>query len=291
MNHLVTPASSAAQPSQKYNRRQALQLGAGALLTLAAWPGSAASRSRDNSSFDFIVLNDVHYMSAECGQWLEGAIRQMNAHPHIEFCLLAGDLVEKGQREHLAAVRDLFSQLRVPVYTQIGNHDYLTQTDRSAYEDLFPGRLNYSFRHQGWQFIGLDSTSGLRYEKTYIQPTTFAWLDQHLPKLDPKRPTVLFTHFPLGANVNYRPLNTDPFLEHFKPFNLRAIFSGHFHGFTERVVLDSIATTNRCCSLKRSNHDGTSERGYLLCSAHEGHVSRRFVEVPLPTKRSERLPA
>jgi predicted MPP superfamily phosphohydrolase len=277
-------APSSAIHQDRICRRELLRGGLAAFLTLSAWPGVLAASEVSHRPFKFIVVNDTHYMSPECGVWLESALVQMRSHEGVEFCLVAGDLVEKGERAHLAAVRDLFSGLGMPVYTQIGNHDYLVQNDRRAYEELFPGRINYSFRHQGWQFVGLDSSHGTRYEKTYIQPSTFAWLDRNLPKLDVNRPTVIFTHFPLGANVTYRPLNADYLLKQFQAFNLRAIFSGHFHGFTERVVQDSIATTNRCCALKRSNHDGTRERGFLLCTAEDGHVHRRFIEVPLPAR-------
>ena len=54
------------------------------------------------------------------------------------------------------------------MYPVIGNHDYVTQNNRKAYLEAFPLRLNYYFHHHGWQFIGLDTTEGLRYEKTTI---------------------------------------------------------------------------------------------------------------------------
>ena len=71
-------------------------------------------------------------------------------------------------------------------------------------------------------------------EKTTIQPATFRWLDDHLSRLEKSKPTVLFTHFPLGEKVTYRPLNAEALLERFREFNLVSVFNGHFHGFTER---------------------------------------------------------
>jgi len=267
--------------SDLVSRRAALsRLGGelGALLALGAWPGTLrADNQAPRGRFRFIVVNDTHHMSPACGEYLAGAIRLMKRQ-EPDFCLHCGDLTEKGQPENTEAVHNLFRELRAPMYPVIGNHDYLTQTDRTAYERWFPRRLNYAFRHRGWQFIGLDTSDGLRYEKTSVQPDTLRWLDEQLPGLNSRRPTVVFTHFPLGADVNYRPRNAEAVLYRFRDFNLQAVFCGHFHGLTERVSGQAILTTNRCCALKRDNHDGTKAKGFFVCEAAGGQLNRRFVE-------------
>lgn len=321
-DQMQAAAGSAEPRLLNITRRAALErLSAGLLLAMGLWPGAGAARGESTSSrFRFIVVNDLHYMSPECGAWLEGVVRQMKQE-QPEFCLAAGDLTEHGQREHLAAIRDILQGLGVPAYVQIGNHDYLegsagftappatrpvyapsdarqqrqrpvrgVQTssfspgDRRFYEEIFPGRLNYWFEHRGWQFVGLDSTEGLFYERTEIQPSTFQWLDVRLRKLETAKPTVIFTHFPLGAGVRYRPSNADDLLDRFRPFNLQVVFCGHFHGFTERQMGQTTLTTNKCCALKRGNHDGTREKGYFVCTAADGRLTRRFVECKVPTK-------
>jgi 3',5'-cyclic AMP phosphodiesterase CpdA len=260
-------------------RREALRrLSAGTLLTLGLWPGALRAENEiPRGTFRFLVINDTHCLSPECGQYLEGVVAQMKLEG-AEFCLHAGDLTDTGARRYFRDVKDIFGALPGSLYPVIGNHDYATQTDRKAYTELFPLRINYYLRHRGWQFIGLDTTEGQRYEKTSIQPATLQWLDDYLPRLDKKKPTVVFTHFPLGAGVNYRPLNSDAMLERLREFNLRAVFSGHYHAFTERTLGETTLTTNRCCSLKRGNHDGTKEKGYFVCTAQEGRILRSFVE-------------
>jgi 3',5'-cyclic AMP phosphodiesterase CpdA len=261
------------------SRREALQrLGSGALLALGLWPGALrAGNETPAGSFRFIVVNDTHCMSPECGQYLEGLVAQMRQ-ADAEFCLHGGDLTEKGERHHLEQVKDIFRPLPGRLYPVIGNHDYVTQTDRRAYTQTFPLRLNYYFRHRGWQFIGLDTTDGLRYEKTEIQPATFRWLDEYLPRLSRRKPTVILTHFPLGAGVQYRPTNADALLDRFREFNLQAVFSGHYHSLTERKAGNIVLTTNRCCALKRANHDGTKEKGYFVCEARDGRIEHAFAE-------------
>ena len=61
-------------------------------------------------------------------------------------------------------------------------------------------------------------------------------------------------------------------------FNLQAVFNGHYHSLTERKHRDVLITTNRCCALKRTNHDGTKQKGYFVCEARDGRMERTFVE-------------
>ena len=273
---VTTPLHSA---PRNISRRDALEhLGAGTLLALGLWPGALrADNETPAGSFRFHVINDTHCMSPECGPYLEGVVRQMKAEPG-EFCLHAGDVTEKAERLNFERVKEIFSPLPGQMYPVIGNHDYTSQTDRSNYVETFPLRLNYYFLHRGWQFIGLDTSDGLKYEKTKIQAATFQWLDDYLPRLNQKQPTILFTHFPLGEGVNYRPSNAEALLERLREFNLKAVFSGHYHALTERKSGGIVLTTNRCCALKRNNHDDSKEKGYFVCEAKDGQISRQFVE-------------
>jgi 3',5'-cyclic AMP phosphodiesterase CpdA len=266
------------------NRRELVRYAAGGVLAAglgSAPAGAEASGAGTADGFHFLVVNDTHYQDEKCGRWLEGAVRQMKAHPEKpEFCLMLGDLVETGTRGPLEAMKGLLDGLGLPYYTVPGNHDYGPADDRSAYDALFPGRLNYHFEHRGWRFAGLDTSDGVRYQGTAVGATTLRWLDETLPALDRKQPLVLFTHFPLGAGVTYRPTNADSLLARVREHNVRAVFSGHFHGLTERQSGVITLTTNRCCALSRKNHDGSQEKGYFLCRATpDGAITRRFVEV------------
>lgn len=268
-------------PANALPRRQWLRLSASSLLALGLWPGCA--RWRDNGhggSFNFVVLNDAHFQSAQCGVWFEKVRTSIRAHtPRPDFCLMVGDLSEHGNQAELGAMKDVLKSLAMDFHTVIGNHDYLSDTDRSGWDALFPKSINYSFRHQGWQFIGLDTTDGTGWEKTSIPHQTLEWADENLPRMQREAPTVLFTHFPLGDQVRMRPANADDLLERFRPLNLVAVFNGHFHGFTERKLGQTVLTTNRCCAISRGNHDGTAQKGYFLCTASGSRIRREFVEV------------
>jgi 3',5'-cyclic AMP phosphodiesterase CpdA len=274
MNELVLPTSP-------ISRRSALRLSAGALLASGLWPGALrAAGSGNPEDFTFIAVNDLHYQSEKCGQWFERVVAQMKAtDPRPAFCLVSGDHSEHGTAAEIGAARDAFRGLGIPVYGVIGNHDYGDAESRADYDAIFPGAINYAFEAGGWQWLGLDTSEGHKSRDTRIQPHTLSWLDAQIPKLDRQRPTVIFTHFPLGPLTPYRPQNADALLERLIGVNLQAVFSGHFHGFTERTLGNVALTTDKCCAISRANHDGTPEKGYFLCAAKGGRVTRTFVEV------------
>jgi len=262
------------------SRREWLRLSAGALLSLGVWPGRLRGADAPAThDFTFIAVNDLHALEDACRPWFDEVVRQMKASaPAAEFCLLGGDLAENGTPAQLTLIKDSFSALGIPCHAVVGNHDYQSFSNRWAYEQIFPEQINYSFTHRGWQIIGLDSSEGTKARETRISTTTLAWLDQNLSKLDARRPTILFTHFPLGDWVWARPINADDLLERCYRLNLQAVFCGNFHGLTERAFRHSIITTDKCCSRVRRNHDGTPEKGWFVCQAVNGEIKRRFIE-------------
>jgi UDP-2,3-diacylglucosamine pyrophosphatase LpxH len=266
------------------NRRELMQMSAGSLLAAGLWPGALAAEEKSSGKeFSFIAVNDTHYVDKDCDPWITQVFKQMKEHtPAVDFCLHVGDVSESATSDQMAAMRHHIKDFGLTVYPVVGNHDYATEAGFKAYEKEFPERMNYHFEHQGWQFIGLDSCQAAMYKDTNIQPATLQWLDDHLPKLDKKRPTVLFTHFPLSPStksVKLRPNNTDKVLDRFKEFNLRAVFNGHWHGLAEATVGETTITTNRCCASRAPNHDGSTEKAYFLCHAKDGKIERKYVAV------------
>jgi Icc-related predicted phosphoesterase len=261
-------------------RRQLLLRSPAALLAAGLWPGALAAGDKETDSFSFLVVNDLHSLNEKCRPWFEKVARQMAAHSEKPVLLtIAGDLSDEAKPEPLAAAKDIFASLKLPVHVVPGNHDYTPKQERKAYDDLFPKQLNHAFDHGGWQFVALDTTEGTKASGTVIAADTLNWLDANLPKLDKKKPTVIVTHFPLGEGVKMRPNNANDLLKRFLEFNLRAVYSGHFHSFTEKKAGDTVLTTNKCCSFARGNHDGTKEKGYFLVAAKDGKLERQFVEV------------
>ena len=261
----------------RLTRRAALRLVSAPLLALGA--GQFAQAAEVAEGFTFIAVNDLHFSDEECAPFFRNVVARMReSAPKAAFCLMAGDIADGGTAAQYAPLREIFAGLGVPVQAVPGNHDYVTDLDRAAYDAAFPGKLNYVFQERGWQFIGLDSTQGTDYDRTRISEATLSWLDGTLPKLDDAVPTVAFTHFPLAAGVIYRPLNADDVLAALRKLNLRATFSGHWHGLNEQRLDRADLVVNRCCARIRGNRDGSPLKGWWVChAAPEGTLTRRFV--------------
>ncbi len=260
------------------SRREMLRLSGRGLLALGLG-GGALAKGADAGGFRFIVINDIHCRDERCHPWFRKIVGSMRRH-EADFCLINGDLCENGRPDQLSAVKEIFGSLGVPLYATLGNHDYFTDTEHPAFDQLFPNSINHHFEHAGWQFIGLDSTQGRQVIFTTIQPHTLAWLDATLPKLDRAKPTVICTHFPLGDFVLCQPLNADGVLSRFEGYNLRATFSGHWHGYAERHFEHATVTNSRCGSWWRINNDHSPQKGYFLCEATPaGEVVRQFCVV------------
>ncbi|MDB6131671.1 MAG: serine/threonine protein phosphatase [Verrucomicrobiales bacterium] len=265
-----------------------LQLSSGTLLSLGLWPGALHAAETAAENFHYVVINDLHYTDEACGQWMTKVLEQIKSGADKpDLILMVGDFTENGKETQMSEIKEVFQRSKIPFYGVIGNHDYLTQADRKAYESVFKDQLNYSFVHKGWQFIALDTTEGQKANNTKINSATLQWMDDNLKKLDKAKPTILFTHFPMGILTPSRPVNADDLLDKLLEFNLQAVYNGHFHGFTERRKGNAILTTNKCCSYRKANHDGTKEKGYFACKTTNGKIERTFVEVTIPSATSE----
>jgi 3',5'-cyclic AMP phosphodiesterase CpdA len=249
------------------NRRQFLNrfpVAAGAFaLPLRAVHGDAALAGTER--FRFAVLNDLHHDSPECDAWFTRLVDSVGAEAP-DFCILAGDLANVGLESSLLAVRDHFARLECPVYTVPGNHDCDVEETTRLYSKVFPDRLNYRFRHKGWQFIGLDTTDGKEWQDTRISSQTLEWLDKEVPRLEAELPSVVFTHFPLAAPIHMASLNAGEVWKRLAPLNIRAAFCGHFHG-QHTVIFPPLVTTNVCCARVRGNFDGDPRKGFWMVEA------------------------
>ena len=268
-------------PSENLTRRAALRLVSAPLVALG-W--NHLTRAADAThGFTFIAVNDLHFSDAQCVPFFRNVVAKMRASaPEAAFCLIAGDIADGGETVQFFNMREVFRGLGVPLHTVPGNHDFTLDGDRAAYDAAFPGKLNYLFQHAGWQFLGLDTTQGTDFDETTIAPATLAWLDATIPTLDPAAPTVAFTHFPLGKGVTYRPLNADAVLEKLLKLNLRATFSGHWHGLNEQRLDHADLIVNRCCARLRENRDGSPLKGWWVCHAMpDGTLTHRFAALPI----------
>ena len=119
--------------SAALTRREWLRLSAGTLLSFGLWPGRLRGEDA-HEDFTFIAVNDLHALEDACRPWFDEVVRQMKTSaPTAEFCLLGGDLADNGTPAQLTLIKNSFSALDIPCHAVVGNHDYQSDTDRSAY--------------------------------------------------------------------------------------------------------------------------------------------------------------
>ena len=272
---------SSAVSAHRISRRDALRLASAPLVALGL--GGLSHAADSENGFTFVAVNDLHFFDEQCVPFFRNVVAKMReSAPEAVFCLIAGDIADDGETAQYTAMREIFGGLGVPLLPVPGNHDFRVDGSRAAYDAAFPGKLNYAFQHGGWQFIGLDSTQGTDFDETNISAATLSWLDATLPKLDASAPTVAFTHFPLGKGVTYRPLNADAVLARLQTLNLRAIFSGHWHGLNEQRLDRADIIVNRCCARVRGNRDGSPLKGWWVCHATPyGTITHKFAALPI----------
>lgn len=214
--------------------RRRFLVGAGALGTLGVLGTAVPDRAaKAAGTIRFAVVSDTH---ADPGQPARLEILK-TIFASIEradptFVVNCGDITEYGAPEEFEAY---FSTIPAGLRDRIrhvpGNHE--TRWDESGtalFQSVF-GATPFSFDAGGIHFVGLDPTAVLQ-EPGIFGATDLNWLRRDLAKAGADTPSVMFLHFPMGAD-NYYVNDQDEFLALADRFDVRGIFAGHIH--TEQV--------------------------------------------------------
>jgi calcineurin-like phosphoesterase family protein len=257
-----------------------MKVSAGTLLANGLWPGALAAQDAPAPEVDFLTANDLHYIDEVDQPFFQKMVELVKQHlPKSGMLFALGDLVETADAKSHAAMRDIFKATGLEMKVVCGNHDWETDTDRKVFDATWPNSHNYTFDAGGWQFVAVDSSDGTQWQNTSVPKSTLDWVDESLPKLDKKRPMIVLTHFPMGEKVTYRPKNAQSLLDRFREHNLRAVLCGHYHGYTERNVGQTLITTGKCCAYRRTNHDNTVDKGFYHWQTRDGKATCQFIEV------------
>ena len=86
-------------------RREALRLGC-LTLVLSPWSDTAAADA-SSVSFEFVVINDTHYVDEDCRAWQRSAASAMRqSAPAALFCAHAGDMTDRGDEPACATMKE-----------------------------------------------------------------------------------------------------------------------------------------------------------------------------------------
>jgi 3',5'-cyclic AMP phosphodiesterase CpdA len=226
-----------------------------------------------SGGFGFAALNDLHFRDAADVAYFEALAAKLGADPQIQFVVISGDLTENGSPTQLQTIKSLLEGIGKPWYAVPGNHDNLTQ---QTTWDTVLGARNVAFDHDGWTFLGFDSTRGGQVTAVTVTDEVLQWLATQIAGLPADRPIVAFTHFPLAASVPGCLANADEVFALFAGHDLRHILSGHFHAQTSGSHGSVSLTTCTCLSPWKANHDATTQKGYLKCRSRDRGLWYQF---------------
>ena len=191
------------------------------LLVLLAIPLAA-------DTFTFVHMSDIHInSSADPAKNAKAAIAEINAmNPKPAFVIVSGDLTEMGFADDYARYKAVISELQMPAYNAMGNHEVKwSDWGKAGPRRFLNQEPYYSFDHGGIHFVALDTTMWLEHNG-FMDQSQLTWLKKDLDKVGKLRPVVLFYHHGPGFLPNELSL-----LKTISPYNVRCILLGHGHTF------------------------------------------------------------
>ena len=194
-------------------------------------------------------MSDLHLVpSPELAHGLDTAkrlalgVESINQeYPDADFCVLAGDLVDRGDKEAYQRLKAIMQPLKIPYYLALGNHD-----DREAFLSVFGrahcdsnGHVQRVIDHKGYRVIVLDSLEAGRHTGVLCDKR-LAWLrDQLKAGLD--RPVIVIIHHHVNKvrffMDDYLLENPNELLDVLRIHpDVRHVISGHVHISTTGII-------------------------------------------------------
>lgn len=189
-----------------------------------------------------IWLSDPHFtadgdvLGHDPRQRLSAAVEHINAHHcDADFCVITGDMVNRGEARDYAAVGEMLEDLRIPVFPMTGNHD-----NRAAFRDHLPlpadcmaDFIQYAVERDDAVALCLD-TLDPGADGGVLCASRMSWLTEKLDQFA-DRPVIIFMHHPpraLGLPMQDQDMLRDgpAFLEAIKGReNILHLCIGHVH--------------------------------------------------------------
>lgn len=167
---------------------------------------------------------------------VSAAIEHVNRfHADSDFCIISGDLVNRGSLEDYRALKSLLDTLACPYFPMVGNHDSRAHL-KSTFElpaDCMDGFVQYAITTTEGVMICLD-TQKTGSDAGQLCPERTRWLKSTLDATQ-DAPVFIFMHHPpmslgLPMQDQDRMENGQAFLDLIGNYpNIRHLFIGHVH--------------------------------------------------------------
>jgi Icc protein len=148
---------------------------------------SLSKESSDSfQPFRIALFGDTHTYYDDFKDYIE----IFNSMDSIDFVVHNGDITNSGIYREFVWFKDIIGNLKLPLITLIGNHDFLGNGEY-VYEDMF-GPLNFCMEYNNCRFVFFDDTV---WEKN-VQDPDFEWLMEACKNNENVSHIFVFAHIP-----------------------------------------------------------------------------------------------
>jgi outer membrane protein assembly factor BamB len=151
----------------------------------------------------------------------------------VSFVIDTGDITEFGGHAAFEKHMSFYSNVKIPEYIAVGNHDGTWRSLTYEIRQLF-GSTYYSFDKSGCHFVILNS-AGFQHPLPSITPEQLVWLKKDLEKTGKDVPVFIGLHHPLEGKEFASPYDVDRLLDVIRPYNVMVIMCGHSHSAIHSV--------------------------------------------------------
>jgi len=212
---------------------------------------SLAPTASDSDSFSFAIIGDTQRFNAGKKNGGLQKAAQAAGREKVAFALAMGDLVSSCYGDSKCANklkkwRRIVSADVAQVYPVMGNHDQTRSKADAVWQRTFslpdngPSDLKeivYSFDYGDSHFVALNTGSSHQVNQEQLD-----WLEQDLTA-NQKTHTFVFFHEPawptgakIGESLDVHPSERDSLWRILDSHNVTAVFSGHEHIYSRRVI-------------------------------------------------------
>ena len=170
------------------------------------------------------------------------------------FVMFLGDGTNRANPHDISNLKNVFKQLNSPLYVTIGNHDIIRGNNEGMkmgngennFFKVFSDNMNspnqdcyYSFAFKDNYFIVLNTAwqESKNISEHKLKPDSGQWkwlIDQLKLAQSNYTNTIIFTHIPLIAWNDAG--EKQEFYKLMNQYNVKAVFSGHLHGYYSSVI-------------------------------------------------------
>lgn len=167
-------------PNQKFDSRSPENVNAREIKQL--------SGQTPGNTIRIAVSSDTHTAYTDSRKFVD----YINGRNDIDFVMLNGDITNFGLLTEFEGICNIYSDLKVPFITVIGNHDEVAQGN-SIYNRMF-GEQNFTFTYGPLKFVCHDSNS--REHKFDGLTPNIGWLQANLVTNSAHPNVIAFSHVP-----------------------------------------------------------------------------------------------